>query len=162
MSSNFLWAPGTSNSGLLSSLLTLQNTELDGLTTGSLIVSSVGGSSGKFTNSDTGQAVWGDLYLTLGAIGSALSSGAALSGWFLTSPDSGTTYESTTLAPPRSPDFTIPLPATTISAGTVFKSQGKVLLPALQFKVIVQNNTGQTFAGSAANFLKLATQALQY
>lgn len=160
---NFIWYPGTSNSGLLTTVKTLlaDTSELASLTDTSLIVSSVSGSSGKFTNSDTGQAVWGDLFLTLGAIGSALSAGANIAGWFLVSPDSGTTYESLTVAPPRPPDFIIPLPATTISAGAFYKSAGKVLLPTLQFKTLVQNNTGRTLA-SSGNTLKLAAQALQY
>ena len=122
MTANFLWASGTSNSGLLTSLLSLQTTEMNSLANAGVALSSVGGSSGKFTNSDTAQAVWGDIFLTLGAIGSALSAGANLAGWFLVSPDSGTTYEPTSAALSRPPDFIVPLPATTISAGAMYKS----------------------------------------
>lgn len=161
MSTNFLYAPGTSNSGLLANAVTLQSTEMNSLASAALIVSSVGGASGKFTNSDTAQGIFADLFLTLGAIGSALTGAPSLTGWFLTSPDSGTTLESLTVQPPRPPDFIIPLPLTTIGAGAVYKSQGLVRLPALQFKVLVLNNSGQAFAASA-NTLKMAPYAVQY
>ena len=118
------------------------------------------------TNSDTAQAVLGDIFLSLGnpGISSAMSQGANLAGWFLTSPD-GTTFESTSVAPPRPPDFIIPLPATTVSGGAPpFRTAGPVILPALEFKVLVQNNTGQTFGNGSttAPSLKLAPYAMQY
>jgi hypothetical protein len=169
MSSNFLWNQGYSgNNGLLEAAFNLLTTELESLASGSVIVSSVGGSSGLFTNSNTAQAILAELYLMLGnpGIGSALSSGANLAGWFLTSPDGGTTFESTSAAPPRAPDFIVPLPATTITGGStqLFKAQGPVILPALEFKVLVQNNAGQTFGngGTTAPYLKCAPYAMQY
>ena len=158
MPTNFLYTPGTSNSGLLTSVVTLQTTELNALASGALIISSVGGTSGLFTNSNTGQAIWGELYLTLGAV-TAMSAGANLAGWWLASPDSGTTLEALTLQPPRSPDWIIPLPATTGSA--TFKSAGLVRIPALQFKVLVMDNSGQSFTATG-NTLKLAPIAVQY
>ena len=162
-----LWGAGTSNNGLLQSALTLLSTEsgFNSLANGSAVVSSVGGSSGVFTNANTGQAMRGDVYLTLGAIGSALSAGAVVSGWFLTSLDGGTTFENYVAgaALARAPDFIIPLPATTITAGWVYKSNGLhgVTVPAVPFKVVLQNNTGQTFA-SSSNTLKLATPTADY
>ena len=87
-----------------------------------------------------------------------------MSGWFLTSPDGGTTFEQTTVVPPRAPDFIIPLPATTITASVVYKTSAPVLIPALTFKALIQNNTGQTLGtgGTTAPAIKLATYALQY
>jgi hypothetical protein len=161
MTTPFLWGLGSSNSGLLATLLTLQSTELNSLANGSVVLSSVGGVSGKFTNADTAGAIWAELFLTLGAIGSALSAGANVAGWFISSADSGTTYEKSSAAPARAPDFIIPLPATAISAADQFKAAGKVLLPSLQFKVLLQTNPGQALAASA-NTLKLAPISVQF
>ena len=163
MVSNFLWNAGTSNNGLLASALSLLTTEMNSLATAGTALSSVGGSSGVFTNSNTGQGMVGDVFLTLGAIGTALSAGANLAGWFLTSPDGGTTFENTVSgsAMSRPPDFLIPLPATTITSGWVYKSAGPIMIPALEFKVFIQNNSGQTWA-SSGNTLKLAPYAMAY
>jgi hypothetical protein len=163
MATNFLWYSGSSNNGLLTSAVTLMTTELNSIANAGTAVSSVGGSSGTFTNANIGQGMIADLFLTLGAVGTALSAGANLSGWFLTSPDGGTTFENTVsgAAQARAPDFIIPLPATTITAGWVYKSAGPVMVPALEFKVFVQNNSGQTWA-SSGNTIKLAPYAMQY
>lgn len=167
MPTNFLWYAGaSSNSGLLASAQNLLTTELESLTNGSVAVSSVNGTSGVFNNSNFGQGIWADLFFNVGnpGIGSALSAGANLTGWFLTSPDGGTTFEPTGAAPARPPDFIIPMPATTITASTVYKSAGLVRIPALQFKCLVQNNTGQTFGngGTAVPYLNVAPSAVQY
>lgn len=161
MTANFLWNSGTSNNGLLVTALALETSELNTLTNGSTALSSVGGSSGAFNQSNTAQAMWADLFLTLGAIGSALAAGANIAGWFVLSYDGGTTFEATATALSRPPDFLIPLPASTISAASVAKASGKVLMPALPFKVLTQNNTGQSLA-SSANTLRGAFEAIQY
>jgi len=162
MSTNFLWLPGSSNSGLTATAKTLlaDTSELASLTTNSYVVSSVSGASGIFTNADTNQAIWAQFFLTLGAIGSALNAGANLAGWFLRSYDGGTTFEQSAAVPTRAPDFIIPLPNTTITAATVWGSSGLVMLPALKYKVGVQNNTGQTFA-SSGNTLRAAPVNMQ-
>ena len=102
MPTNFLWQSGTSNDGLLASALSLQTTELNSLTTGSYAVSSVGGASGVFTNSDTAQAIYGRMFLTLGAVASALSAGANIAGWFLHSYD-GTNFGGSSGVVPLAP-----------------------------------------------------------
>jgi len=162
MVANFLWLPGTSNNGLTAAAKTLlaDTSEMASLTNTSYVVSSVSGASGIFTNADTNQAIWAQLFLTLGAIGSALSAGANLAGWFLRSYDGGTTFEQASVAPPRSPDFLIPLPATTIGAATVWGSGSLVILPALKYKVGIQNNTGQTLAATG-NLLRAAPVNMQ-
>jgi len=88
-----------------------------------------------------------------------MSAGAALSGWFLTSPDGGTTFESATVVPPRPADFVVPLDATT--GNKVYKTTGLIRLPALKFKVLVQNNSGQSFTATG-NTLQAAIYTIQY
>ena len=105
MTTNFLWNAGTSNSGLLVSSVTLMTTELNSLVNAGTAVSSVAGTSGKLTNSNTGQGM--------------------------------------------------------ITAGWVYKAAGPIMIPALQFKIFVQNNLGQTLA-SSANTIKIAPYAMSY
>lgn len=167
MATNFLWAAGTSNSGLLVPAFNLMTTELKSLTNASVIVSSVNGASGKFTNSNTAQGVYSNLYYYAGNVACTPSTvGGGLTGWFLTSPDSGTTLEPNNAAPARPPDFTIPLPTSALSTTntTVYASQGRVILPALQFYVLIQNNCGVTLGagGTTSPFLLCAPSALQY
>jgi len=161
MATNFLWAPGTSNNGLIASVLSLMTTEIESLTSTSVIVSSVNGSSGLFTNSNTGQAIWGEIFYYPGNAGLTTGSGSPnLSGWFLTTPD-GTAFESSSAVPARNPNFIIQLPASTAIGGannTVYPASGLIRLPALKFYVLVQNNAGATLGagGTTAPYIKLA------
>jgi hypothetical protein len=157
----FLWGPGTSNNGLLATALTLLTTEMNSLATGNTALSSVGGSSGKFTNSNTAQGMIGRLFLTLGTIGTALTAGAAASIWWIPSYD-GTHFETTVsnASQARSPDAVIALPSTTITAANIYAS-APTFIEALEFYTFLQNNTGQTFA-SSANTLALAPFSMQY
>ena len=163
---NLLWQAGSGNNGLVATAVQLfhgtgASDEFYGLTTGSYKVSGTSGSSGVFTNSNTSQVIYGELFLTLGAIGSAISAGGNIAGWFLQSYDGGTTYEQGSgVAPSRPPDFVIPLPATTITSGWVYKAAGVVRLPPLNFKVAIQNNTGQTLSSDSVNYLRLAPIAM--
>jgi hypothetical protein len=156
----FLWQPGSANNGLYAPTLTLMSTELNAAASGSVTLSSVGGSSGVFSNSNTGQVIWSPLVLTLGSTAGAFQTGGNLSCWFLQSLD-GVTFESGTAAPPRAPDMVFPLPATALTASAAFLSQGLVRLPALRFKVLCQNNSGQTLNASG-NTVVLAPTAVQY
>jgi hypothetical protein len=173
VTTNFLWYPGySSNNGLLQAQTTLlagsgASSELYGLAPAGFITSSVSGTSGVFNDASgsagTDQAIWGELFLTLGTIGSALSAGANIACWFLQSPDGGSTFDgSSGAAPSRPPDFLFILPVTTITAGWIYKAAGMVRLPALPFKVGAQNNTGQTLASAATNFIRVAPIAVQY
>jgi len=170
MATNFLRYPGTSsNNGLLTSLLTLMTTELESIANLGTAISSVGGTSGLFTNSNTGQAIWGELYFGVGNPAFTAVAGGNLSGWWLTSPDGGTTFEYETtggsgVTPGRPPDWTILGPgAVAVPTGSVLKS-GIIIVPALPFKVYVQNNMGNTLGsgGTTAPYLKLAPCADQY
>ena len=162
MATNFLWAPGTSNNGLLTSAFNLMTTEMNSLASNGTATSSVGGTSGLFTNSNTAQGILSELFLTLGAIGTAVVAGGGVAGWFLVTPD-GSTFENTVSgnALARPADFFIPLPQTTITAGWVYKSAGAVILPTLKFKVFVQNVSGQAMAATG-NTIVAAPYAVQY
>jgi hypothetical protein len=166
MTTNFLWNPGTGNNGLIASAVTLMTTELESIASGSVIISSVNGSSGPFTNSNTAQAIWADLFYYPGNAGCTPTAGANMSGWWLTSLDGGTTFESTTVAPARQPDWVIPLPASAIGGANtiVYRTAGIIRVPALAFKILVQNNAGVTWGagGTTAPYLKMAPYAVQY
>jgi hypothetical protein len=156
----FIWQPGATNNGLYAPALTLMSTELNAVASGSIALSSVGGTSGVFSNSNTAQVIWSPLVLTLGSTVGAFQTGGNVSCWFLQSLD-GVTFESGTAAPPRAPEMVFPLPAAALAATTTFLSQGLVRLPALRFKVLCQNNSGQTLNGSG-NTVVLAPTAVQY
>jgi hypothetical protein len=99
------------------------------------------------------------MQLTLGAITGPLQNGSVASGWFLKSFDGGATFE---VADADSPHFYIALPATAITAGTKRGAMGQIIqLPAVSFKVQLQQVTNFTFAGSA-NTLVIAPVAPAY
>lgn len=160
MVANFLWQAGASNSGLLVPAVSLLTTELNSLAINGTVVSSVGGSSGVFTNSNMGQGIWGHIFATFGAVGSNTTTPASVCGWFLKSFDGGTTFEASTT--PRAPDFAIPVPSNqTILANTVYEAEGIVRIPAIPFKVLFLNLLGQAMA-SSGNILRVAPAAVQY
>ena len=163
---NFLWYGGaTPPNGLLLAAITVIGLEMDSLATGGIIL---GTTIATVNNTYYGQGIWGDLFLSIGnpPLVGTLSAGANAAGWFLTSPDTST-FEATTVAPARSPDYIIPLPAATnpsTSTYPLFRSQGITRLPALEWRALLQNNTGQAFSTGAtlAPALKLAPYAVQY
>jgi hypothetical protein len=83
-----------------------------------------------------------------------------LSCWFLQTLD-GATFENNNAAPPRAPDAVFPVPATALSSTATFLSQGLVRVPALRFKILCQNNSGQPLNASG-NSVVLAPTAIQY
>ena len=167
MTNPFIWGAGTANNGLYIPSFNLLTTEIESLTTGSIVVSSVGGTSGLFSVTQTGQAVLAELFFSFGnpGVASALSNGACITGWFLPQANS-TVFESKTLVNSRNPDFIVPLPATTIpnTPITPFKALGPVILPALPFFVMIQNNTGRTTGngGTTPPYLVCAPYTVQY
>jgi len=154
VTTNFLWNPGTSNSGLAATAFDLMTTELN-----SLANLAYATSSGTFSNSNPAQAIWAQLFLTLGAVTSA-TSGSNICGWFARSYDGGTNYEQVAQAPARHPDFIFPVFVGAITGGSIWGASGLIALPALKFKVVVQNNLGATLAGSA-NTIKAAPVNMQ-
>ena len=163
--SPFLWDSGTTNNGLLASYLTLMTTELNALASAAVIVSSAGGlaTNGIFNSTLTGRSMLADIYLTLASAVTTVGAGANVSGWFMTSPDAGTTFEQVALAPPRNPDFIIPTPVGLLVTPFVYKSIGvhKVPVPATYFKVVIQNNLG-VLMPATLNTLKMAIVGLDY
>jgi hypothetical protein len=160
VATNFLQAAGTN--GFIPTPFNLQSTELNALANGSSAVSSVGGTSGAFTQSNTANAIWGEIALTLGTGTYTPSAGGYVAGWFLYSPDGGSSYETTASNTdlPRSPDFIIPV-LTSYSTGGLAQASGIVRLPWWSFKVFTVNHSGATLPATG-NLIKLGPVAIQY
>ena len=157
----FLWGAGTSNNGLIQSALTLMTTELNSLANASGVVSSVGGTSGAFTNSNAGQAVIGDIVFTFGGAATP-TTGATFAGWFLKSKDGGSTFEGAA-QPVRPPDFTMaPLLSAYASGGQVWSiGTHGIQIPAYPFKVWFENLSNVALPASG-NTLILVSPTLDY
>lgn len=157
---NFLWQNTAASSGLLVAAITVMSSELVSLAS-SVAVSG----SSTYGSSNTGQAIWADVYLTFGTTATTVA-GANYAGWFVNSLDGGTTFESTANLPlARAPDFIIPVPVGTLGSSLSYKSAGLVRLPAGQWKPSLQNNSGiVTGSSSGAGYplLRIAPYAEQY
>lgn len=166
MTTNFLQASGTN--GFIATPFNLLSTEINTLGSGSAATSSVGGSSGVFSQSNSSSAIWGSAYFTAGGSFTP-TAGQALLGWLLLSPDGGTTFEtavstpSTTVAAlSRTPDFVIPLDNAAFASGNIRWCQGRFIqLPWESYKVLLQN-TGTTALPSSGNLIKVGPTAIQY
>ena len=155
MATNFLLAAGTN--GFLATPFNLQSTELNALTNGSSATS-----SSAFTQTNTANAIWGEIAFTAGGAVTP-TAGGYIAGWFLYSPDGGTTYETTASNTdlPRSPDFIIPLLASAYAANNIAQASGIVRLPWWSFKVFTVNHSGATLPATG-NLIKLGPVAIQY
>jgi hypothetical protein len=135
------------------SSVTLMTTELNSLANGSSIVSSVGGTSGAFTNT-VGTANWdgyvrGKIELYLASL--SPSGGAYCSLWFIKTVD-GTNYEDGASSTPyRTPDVVFPIGST---ASTAYRVIREILVPVGTFKLVLQNSTGASLA-SSSNTVKI-------
>jgi hypothetical protein len=160
VATNFLEAAGTN--GFIATPFNLQSTELNALANGSSAVSSVGGTSGAFTQTNTANAIWGEIAFTAGGAFTP-TAGGYIAGWFLYSPDGGTTYETAASNTdlPRSPDFIIPLMAAAYASGNIAQASGIVRLPWWTFKVFTVNHSGATLPATG-NLIKLGPVAIQY
>lgn len=155
---DFLLDAGTN--GFIVSPFSLETTELNGLASAAVAVSSVGGSSGVFSQASFGNAIWGSVWFKSGGSFTP-SAGGNLAGWWLKSPDGGTTFEKSTAAPPRTPDFIIPLNASAYSSGDLVFSSSLVRLPAPSCKVMIQNNAGVALP-STGNVVTAGPIAMRY
>jgi hypothetical protein len=160
MATNFLEYAGTN--GFLAAPFNLMSTELNTLASGSGATSSVGGTSGVFTQTNWSSGILGVVHFASGGAFTP-TSGGYIAGWFLYSPDGGTTYELTVSNTdmPRSPDFIIPLFASAYASGNVAQSSGLIRIPWWTNKVYVMNHSGAALP-SSGNLIKGASVAIQY
>jgi hypothetical protein len=166
MATNFLEYSGGTN-GFLTAPFNLMTTELNALAnfvagTSGTALSSVGGTSGVFTQTNWGSGIWGVIDFVSGGAFTP-TAGGYLAGWFLFSPDGGTTFEKNvaTQDMPRSPDFIIPLFASAYAASDVSQSSGIVRIPWWSNKVFFSNHSGVALPATG-NIIKGASVAIQY
>jgi hypothetical protein len=145
VSTSFLYAAGTN--GYTTSPFSLFTTELNALGSGSVIISSVNGTSGKFTQSNFGNSIWGHIWFKAGGAFTPTGS-PSISIWYVNSTDGGTTFEKSSVALPRSPDIVIPMTASAYASGDIVYAPGLVRLPAPTVKLLCQNNAGVAFSAS--------------
>ena len=169
MPTNFLDTTGTN--GLIQAAFNLMSSELNALGSGLAATSSVGGSSGVFTQTNWSNAIWGGIYFTAGGAFTP-TSGGYLAGWFLLSPDGGSTFETliatasaTVLALSRAPDFVIPV----YEGGAAWANtnmryqQGRFCkVPWESHKIVIQNMSGATLPAVNTNLVKGTGMAVQY
>lgn len=157
---NFIHAAG--QNGFIKTpfqLITAADTGINGLTNGSALTSAHGGAltTGVFSQSDFGNAQYARLWLKIVTAGWTPTAGGNLSGWWLISPDGGSTFEAAEATPSttvpalgRPPDFVINLyeGGAALAAGDQKMSQ-IVPLPYESCKLLIQNNSGVTFGAGA-------------
>ena len=156
---DFLLDAGTS--GFITSLFNLMTTELNALGNGAIATSSVGGSSGVFSQTNFVNAQKVFVIFTAGGAFTP-TAGGCLSGWWDMSDDGGTHFEKTVAATamPRPPDFYIPLFASAYASGD--RSWSPVArAPWPSCKIVVQNNSGVALSASG-HTLQAACVAEKY
>lgn len=157
---DFLYDDGGGD-GYITSPFDLLSTELNSLANNNTAVSSVGGSSGVFSQSHTGGAILADIWLYFGST-IAVGAGGTVYGWFLRSLDNGTTFEKvvTNSMLQRGPDFIIPFINTNYAVGEpALVSGAPVIIPAGKFKTFVYSQLGVAMH-SSGNHLVIAPIAV--
>jgi hypothetical protein len=160
MATDFLEDSGTN--GFIATPYNLMSTELNALANGNSAVSSAGGTSGVFSQSNSAHAIWAQLYFVSGGSFTPASPNY-IAGWFLFSPDGGSTFEA---APSnadmaRTPDFIIPLTAAAYASGNIAQASGIVRVPWWSNKVQIVSHAGATLPATG-NLIKAAPVAIQY
>lgn len=160
MATNFLDAAGTN--GFIATPFNLMTTELNTLGNVSSAVSSVGGTSGVFTQTNFANAVWGSVHFKSGGAFTP-TAGGFIAGWFLFSPDGGSTFEKTVSNTdmPRTPDFLIPLFASAYASSDLAEAAGLIKLPWWSTKVFIMNHAGVALP-SSGNVIQVGPVAVQY
>lgn len=161
MPSNFLEYSGGVG-GFLTAPINVMTTELNTLANNTSAVSSVGGTSGVFTQANLGSGIWGAAHLKMGGAVTP-TAGGYVAGWFLYSPDAGSTFEFTVSNTdlPRPPDFIIPLFASAYASGNQSQSSGIIRLPWWSYKVFVVNHAGVSLPASG-NVIQIGSVGIQY
>lgn len=159
MATNFLEATGSN--GFLATPFNLQSTELNALGNGNSAVSSVGGTSGVFTQTNWSSGIWGQAHFLAGGAFTP-TAGGYIACWFLYSPDGGSTFEKTVSNTdlPRLPDFVIPLFASAYAANDISQSVF-FRIPWWSTKLFVVNHAGVALSASG-HLIKGASVAIQY
>jgi hypothetical protein len=164
VATNFLEATGTSGF-IATQAVTIS---LSGLAIGAAVLGSTvftAGTGGTLLGAQKAHA-----WFTVVTTAFTPTAGGVFACWFLLSTDNGTTFEADPLlasasasimAMPRSPDFVIPLDATSQAAGNIKFAQGPFRLPYVAFKVAFQNLSGVALS-AAAHTLTLGGVADQY
>lgn len=160
MATNFLEASGTN--GFIATPFNLMSTELNTLANNSSALSSVGGSSGIFNLASFANAIWCEVYFVSGGTFTPAAPNS-IYGWFLFSPDGGSTFEKVVSNTDvnRSPDFIIPLIVAAHAVGDIVQASGLVRVPWWSNKVFVNSHAGNSLPATG-NLIKAAPVAIQY
>lgn len=140
------YAAGTG--GFVTAPYNLFTTELNTLASGNTAISSVGGTSGVFDQSNTGGYVWGVLSFVSGGTWTPAANGY-IEGWWL-GKDDATGYQKylSNAAQARPADWVIGLLNTSHASGDVVGADGLVRLPAHAHKVLTRSVAGATMPSS--------------
>lgn len=156
MPTNFL-----QETGFLATPFNLMTTELNALGSGANAVSSVGGTSGVFTQTNFGSGIFAAIHFKAGGAFTVVA-GGYFAGWFLYSPD-GSAFEKVVAAAdlPRPPDFIIPMPTGATATNDVFQAAGLVRLPWWSTKCYIGNRCGVALSASG-HVIQCGPVAIQY
>lgn len=161
MATNFLAATGT-NGFLTASPVTAfsaATTTINSVANAATVISTL-----VFSQTDTAHGLLGYVSLTVGS-SFGPTAGGNITGYWVQSPDGGTTYESTILV--RPPDWMISLSTSTSSSpgtetsGSAYRLSPLCAMPWGTFKVAIVNNSGVTL-GTSGNSIAFQTVAMQY
>lgn len=141
----FTYTTGTTG-GFYVTPFSVGTSELASLANGSTTTLAAGAA---YTQASFSSALWAYVTVKFANTNWTPTTGGFLQGWWLSSYDGGTNYETLTAASsttvpslPRAPDFIVPLDAANMSGAVKWSSL--VRLPNAQSKVVVQNLSGVT------------------
>lgn len=141
---NQLWAAGTN--GFIATPYAVLTTELNSLANGNTALSSVGGSSGVFSQSNTASAVWARVSFYPGGAMTPTSGGYVAGWWICKDDDTNFQRTASNVDQARAPDFLIPLLASAYAAGELAGAFAR--LPAVLHKAFIRNVSGVAFPAS--------------